>query len=498
VGGIVFGFKKQRKIERLEKCLKELGVVYTKKVGEKHTSIYIGVNQPIVTWSKDLMPDKAFDSWLLQCDRQTLDLFKEEVFKWDGCFTVNNAYSSSVKKNVDWLQIVWALSRGRAEVVTREATEQRLEKPHYYLNLTKTQDYSHTTNFSSEDIAWDGLVYCLRVQSGYIVTRRNGKVAVTGNSQNFSKQEIECEECKGEGCDECAWTGKEMQSLRYCLGPGPGREWWSLDFKNIELRIPAYESGERSLIDLFERPDDPPYYGSNHLLMGHFVYTREFEEASKVEANGDGTYLDGRKFKKKYNATLYQYTKNGDFAIQYNCGEQTADRTYRVPGAFKKIKSKLGNQEVLNQNCIRFANKHGYVETLPDRTVNPHKGYPLLCSRSDYGRVKPTIPLNYRTQGTAMWCTTQAMIRCHEVLEQWREEEAFDGFICMQVHDELVFDLPLSNVHPSESEDESNLWRVRILQAQMESTGPDLVPSIPTPCGVEYHDHNWSTGVTFA
>ena len=40
----------------------------------------------------------------------------------------------------------------------------------------------------------------------------------------------------------------------------------------------------------------------------------------------------------------------------------------------------------LNEKCIRFAEKYGYVETMPDRTVDPDRGYPLLCSRSKWGR----------------------------------------------------------------------------------------------------------------
>lgn len=191
---------------------------------------------------------------------------------------------------------------------------------------------------------------------------------------------------------------KEGFNLRYTFGPAPGREWWSLDAKNIELRIPAYESGEQAFIDLFERPDDPPYYGSNHLLIAHLLFPEEFNACRK-----DGI-LDGRLFKKKYASTLYQRTKNGNFAVQYGAvdradGMGTADRTYGIAGAQARIKSKFKKQEALNQHWINFAKKYGYVETMPDKTVDPSKGYPLLCSRTDYGDIKPTVPLNYHVQG---------------------------------------------------------------------------------------------------
>ena len=53
-------------------------------------------------------------------------------------------------------------------------------------------------------------------------------------------------------------SAQEETNLRYCFGPAPDREWYSLDANNIELRIPAYEAGEEEMIDLFERPNGPP------------------------------------------------------------------------------------------------------------------------------------------------------------------------------------------------------------------------------------------------
>src|SRR5581483_10658108 len=170
-------------------------------------------------------------------------------------------------------------------------------------------------------------------------------------------------------------------STRYCFGPAPGREWWSLDAKNIELRIPFYESGEEEMILLFERPDDPPYFGSNHLLIAHVLWPAEFEACR--DSKGE---LDGRIFKKLYADTLYQWTKNGNFAVQYGAinkadGTGTADRAYHQAGAQNKVEKRFTKLSALNKHWVWYADKYGYVETLPDRTVNPRRGYPLLCTR---------------------------------------------------------------------------------------------------------------------
>ncbi len=297
------------------------------------------------------------------------------------------------------------------------------------------------------------------------------------------------------------------RSIRWIFGPPPGREWFSLDAKNIELRIPAYESGQQEFIDLFERADDPPYYGSNHMLMFHLLWPDLWDEAVKEV----GIEKAGPHCKKKYVATYYQWIKNGNFAVQYGAidrvdGSGTADLAYHQKGAQAKIKARFAKGEALNQKWIRFAERNGYVETLPDKSVDPLRGYPLLCTRTEWGKVLPTVPLNYHVQGTAMWWTQQAMIRCQEKLDEWREMDGFDGYINFQVHDELVFDFPKRGDVLKDLEDErnrktkfrtqgsSNLWRVRVLQKIMSKGGDDI--GIPTPVGAEWHQDNWLEGVT--
>lgn len=307
------------------------------------------------------------------------------------------------------------------------------------------------------------------------------------NEQNISKQ--------------------EGFNLRYCFGPAPGREWWSLDAKNIELRIPAYEAGEELMIELFEQPDKPPYYGSNHLLNFHTVYP-DIWEAVEREV---GFEKVGPTCKKRYASSWYQYCKNGGFAVQYGAleradGSGTADRAFHRPGSHAKLKRRFGKMEALNRSCIAQAEELGYVETMPDKTVNPNKGYPLMCTRTENGGILPTVPLNYHVQGTAMWWMLKAMNRCQAQLDSWRESTGFDGYLIMQVHDELVFDFPKSRLHPKEEADlwkshkggarfyRSNLWRARKIQKIMEQGGDDI--GIPTPVSCEYHEVSWSEGVS--
>lgn len=289
---------------------------------------------------------------------------------------------------------------------------------------------------------------------------------------------------------------KEDYNLRRFFGPAPGREWWSADAQNIELRIPAYESGEKDLIHVFEHPDDPPYYGSYHLVVFDLLHPEMFAE-------------HGKKCKQLFEATWYQWTKNGNFALIYGAQESTADKTYRVPGAFKMIRQRFPKIAELSDRMMAMAQRTGFVETIPDRSVDPERGYPLLCTRSERGGIVPTVPLNYHVQSTAMQWMGEAMIRCQEQLDDWnlqrrvaaleslermvqatREEFERQGFLMvLQVHDELVFDFPRGRGSESWR---ANLPKMRRLQRLMESCGDGI--SVPTPVALEYHSSTWAEG----
>lgn len=287
---------------------------------------------------------------------------------------------------------------------------------------------------------------------------------------------------------------KDDFNLRYIFGPAPGREHWSLDYRGIEKRIPAYECGEETFIELFERSNEPPYWGSDHLLKFSRVYPHIWE--AEYEHNcADKEYI-----KTKYKATNYQWIKNTNFALQYECGDAKADQAAHAKGVKKLLAGSFPKEAAMKQYWIAYANKHGYVETMPDKTVNPRRGYPLAVPRGE-----PTKPLAYRVSGTAMHLTAQAMIECQKQLDVWNRECGIpDQYrICLQVHDELFFDFPLA-ADPKRNPRRSNLARIRVIQRIMTECGSNLickrldgtVVTIPTPVSVEYHPVSWDKGVS--
>ena len=298
--------------------------------------------------------------------------------------------------------------------------------------------------------------------------------------------------CSSSNPNEQNISKKEDFNLRYMFGPTPGREWWSLDYQNLELRIPAYVSNERVMIELFEKPDDAPYFGSYHLMNASIIYPDLFygkvcphcwdipdpskppcKHAPKVPI----CEIKGA-FKKKYEATWYRFVKGFGFAFSYGCMEPTGDRAAHKKGAFNLVKDNLKEHSKLNAAKIEMANRLGYVETLPDLEVDPDRGYPLEFKKNKWGKISPTEPLNYFVQGTACWIMMRAMVKLSPYLKTLK-----DTYMVMQIHDELVIDMPYSA-------NKGNLPIAQEISRIMASVG-DCV-EVPLTTGISYHPHNWS------
>lgn len=285
------------------------------------------------------------------------------------------------------------------------------------------------------------------------------------------------------GSDTLRWSSQNPNAqnlskqsdtnLRKSFCPLPGRVWYSFDAANIELRIPTFECGEEELMNVFLRPKDPPYFGSYHLVIFDTLHPDLFRQ-------------HGEQCKVLFEDTWYQWVKNGNFARQYGAGEKLVDATYRVPGGFARIGKRFPKIDALSRKYLDLANKHGYVETIPDRLVDPKRGYPLMTERGWGGRVKPTIPFCYHVSGTAMQWMNTAMVACDELIEGWARREKFRVYMIAQVHDELLFDFPAER-RPGEHKP-----RVEAIRAAMEKCGERI--GVPTPVTAERHDTCWAVG----
>jgi DNA polymerase I-like protein with 3'-5' exonuclease and polymerase domains len=257
---------------------------------------------------------------------------------------------------------------------------------------------------------------------------------------------------------------KSAANLRKAICPLPGRVLVSMDAQNIQLRIPAYEAGEKELTDVFDHPEQGPYYGSYHLVIFDTLHPEKFKQ-------------HGKDCKTLFEDAEYQWVKNGNFARQFGAMERKVDATYRVQGGYRRIGQRFPKIDRLSKNYIAAAERYGYVETL--------RGYPLQCKKYPYEEVSPTIPFCYHVAGSAQEWLAAGMVEVEETLVQWRSK-GFDAWQILSVHDEVVFDMPLV--------DESELKeRILSLKKILEEQGKKI--NIPTPITAEIHYESWAKGV---
>ncbi len=242
---------------------------------------------------------------------------------------------------------------------------------------------------------------------------------------------------------------KKNFNLRSVFGPLPGRVWYSLDYNNIEMRIFAWESGDEDLITAFESGR------AAHLVIAEVLYP---ELMAKL----------GDTFKKEYESTLYQWVKNGNFSLIYGAGQRKADATYRVKGAYQRIRRMLPriDQFLAAKHCEAL--EKGYIETLG--------GYQLQVETNE-----PHKAVNYFCQGSAGYAMILALIRVHEYLRPYSDHR-----LIMTVHDQIILDFPAG--HPD------NHKHMLAIKALMEQSGQEL-KGIPLPTDVEIIQTTWDKGV---
>lgn len=423
--GIEFNFTKERKKDRLIKACVSLGVPYTNKsrirlLKSETTEFLMGI----------LGKNKEYGSWLLNFDRDTLDNFIEEISFWDGSFKRDSMYSSNNKTNADWVQIVYTLSNHRAKV--REYTGSK--NTNYQVDHTP-RNFSLTTNHISYKTYYNDLVYCVKVPSSYIVVRRNGKTAVTGNCQNLPASK----------------TGDFF--IRDAFIAPPGYKLIVADESQLELRILAHYSQDPVLLEAFLSGKDI------HAKTASDVLVKALEEVSSEE----------RRFFKTINFGIMYGMGAAKLAASLGITEFQAQKllngyfkTYAgVPAFIKRTEGQM--------------KKQGYIKTLLGRKRRIPQAH-SSNKKEMFRAMRQTV--NSKIQGSAADVLKAAMIKIYDEFK----DTCIDAQILLQIHDELV-----CRVHEKDVEQACD-----IIKRHMEHPfGKDLlIPLVTEPKICD----NWGQG----
>lgn len=178
-----FGFKKRRKIERMESIIETLGMSASNaEIGSGHRSICFGL--------PDWVPGRMLPwEWVEKASARQREFILSELIEWDGN-RVNGRtmteYSSKFIENAEWVQAMAHLSGRCSTVVSRKNPFGSWFKT-TILNGKSTSSWQ---SVQTREIEYSGLVHCVQVPSGALVVRQNGIVSISGNCDCMALHQI--------------------------------------------------------------------------------------------------------------------------------------------------------------------------------------------------------------------------------------------------------------------------------------------------------------------
>lgn len=221
------------------------------------------------------------------------------------------------------------------------------------------------------------------------------------------------------------------------------------DYSQIELRLIAEISGDEAMLEAFQEGKDI------HRATAARVFEVPFEEVTKEQ---------------RYRA------KTVNFSIIYGAGATNLSKQLEIKRSEAKelieqyFKQYSGLKNYMD-SIVEEARKQGFVTTLMGRRRYLRDiGSRNAVIRSHAERNAINTPI----QGTAADMIKVAMVKIHRILE----EKQFRTRMILQVHDELVFDVPkdeLEQVKP-------------IIEENMKNAMPDLKVPILVEMGI---GQNW-------
>lgn len=240
-------------------------------------------------------------------------------------------------------------------------------------------------------------------RDGRIHTTYNQALTVTGrlssSNPNLQNIPIRTEEGNKIRAAFCAMDRKNSVIL-------------SADYSQIELRLLAHISGDEHLIHAFTTGEDV------HAMIAAKVFDVDIKDVTK-EMRRRAKAVN---FGIVYGQSRYGLAKN--LGITPAEAQEFIDKYFET---YPRVK------EYMNKE-IEFVNEHGYVETLFGR--KRYLASELQSSNFQIREFAQRAAINQPLQGTAADLIKKAMIRVD------KELSGMDTKMIMQVHDELVFEVP--------------------------------------------------------
>lgn len=288
----------------------------------------------------------------------------------------------------------------------------------------------------------DVLPTLISKRDGRIHTTYNQALTVTGrlssSNPNLQNIPIRTEE------------GNKIRSA-FCAADKENSLIMSADYSQIELRLLAHVSGDENLIHAFKSGEDV------HTMTASKVFGVDLKDVTK----------DMRRKAKAVNfGIVYGQSKYG---LAKSIGISNAEAQEFIDKYFEhypKVKEYMTNE-------VQFVNEHGYVETMFGR--KRYLASELASPNYQIREFAQRAAINQPLQGSAADLIKMAMIE----VEKRLEEKRLKTKMIMQVHDELVFEVP---------KEELETVKALVLDA-MELNQPLKVPlELDINCGTSWRE----------
>lgn len=228
------------------------------------------------------------------------------------------------------------------------------------------------------------------------------------NTQNISKGENPLQEFL-----------ERALTMRYVFGPRPGRVWFAIDYRQLQLFIFAYITDERTLVDALVNGADAHDYVARKIFD-----VPDDEEPTKGQ----------RRIAKNVNFGFIFGASSGKIGAISGRGDLWTIVTKLFPNAHAYIQQVIETVRTGGEDRrFDWRDSTLFLRFTEGEDIDDDPGYPLQVPHS-----APYSGVNYQVQGLEGIIVQEAMRR----VDAYLREEELDAFITLMIHDELVIDCP--------------------------------------------------------